>query len=59
MIDMVNRINTLEIEKSTLTSIYAGMKAVTKGAEGSARTVFEGFPIEVAGKTGTAEGWKV
>ena len=50
--------NTLNIKASNLKSIYNGMRAVTSGSEGSARKEFANFPIQVAGKTGTAEGGK-
>ena len=35
--------------------IQEGMKRVTLGSRGTTRSVFQGFPIEIAGKTGTAE----
>lgn len=50
--------NTLNIKESNLKSIYDGMRAVTSGSEGSARKEFANCPIQVAGKTGTAEGGK-
>ncbi len=50
--------NTLDIKESTLKSVYEGMLEVTKGNEGSSRSEFRDFPIDVAGKTGTAEGGK-
>lgn len=48
--------NTLDIKASTLKSVYEGMRAVVHGQEGSARTSFSDFQMQVAGKTGTAEG---
>jgi penicillin-binding protein 2 len=35
--------------------IREAMNQVTHGSEGTARTVFQNFPVDVAGKTGTAE----
>ncbi|MDK2866765.1 MAG: penicillin-binding protein 2 [Clostridiales bacterium] len=35
--------------------IREAMNRVTHGSEGTARTVFQDFPVDVAGKTGTAE----
>ncbi len=46
---------TLEMQQSTLDAVYSGMLAVTQGSRGTARTVFRDFPIDVAGKTGTAQ----
>ncbi|MGL6174005.1 MAG: penicillin-binding transpeptidase domain-containing protein [Cellulosilyticaceae bacterium] len=45
----------LDLKESTLQEIYKGMLEVTKSAEGTARTVFSDFPIDVASKTGTAQ----
>jgi len=36
-------------------AVKAGMLAVTQGSSGSARSYFYNFPIEVGGKTGTAQ----
>lgn len=52
----VKLFNTLHIKASTLKSVYEGMRAVVHGQEGSARTSFSDFQMQVAGKTGTAEG---
>ncbi|QIB69870.1 hypothetical protein Ami103574_11295 [Aminipila butyrica] len=38
-----------------LDDIIEGMKLVVNGSKGSLRSIFAGFPVEVAGKTGTAE----
>lgn len=38
-----------------LDAIYKGMHLVTAGNEGTVRNIFKDFPIEVAGKTGTAQ----
>ncbi len=38
-----------------LDSIIEGMKRVVSGPKGSLRGIFANFPVEVAGKTGTAE----
>lgn len=47
--------NTLEISEANIQAIHKGMLQVTKGSQGTARVVFEGFPIDVAAKTGTAQ----
>lgn len=38
-----------------LDDIIDGMKKVANGSKGSLRSIFANFPVEVAGKTGTAE----
>jgi penicillin-binding protein 2 len=48
-------LNTVSLSKSTLDAVKAGMKAVNNSAEGTAATAFSGFPIQTAGKTGTAD----
>jgi len=47
MIDLKN--------KNDLNYIIEGMKRVTKGSAGSLRGTFLNFPVEVAGKSGTAQ----
>lgn len=47
------QIGTLPVSKSTLDLVRDGMADVTQ--EGTAGALFAGFPIQVAGKTGTAE----
>ena len=44
---------TLEVDPSIIALVQDGLHEVTKS--GTARRNFEGFPYEVAGKTGTAE----
>ena len=44
-----------EISEHTWDVVHSGMRRVITGTYGTAKTIFEGFPIEVAGKTGTAE----
>lgn len=44
----------IEISDSTLTAIFEGMRSVTGDSGGTAYNTFSSFPIEVAGKTGTA-----
>ena len=44
-----------EISDHTWDVIHAGMRRVITGQNGTAREIYKGFPIEVAGKTGTAE----
>lgn len=43
------------IPESTFLSVYEGMKDVNFGASGTGSRIFRGFPIEVGGKTGTAQ----
>lgn len=43
----------LNIDPATMKKIHDGMKKVVD--EGSASSIFEGYPIEVGGKTGTAQ----
>jgi penicillin-binding protein 2 len=44
----------MELSESTWDAIHAGMLATTEGW-GTATNQFRGFPVRVAGKTGTAE----
>ncbi len=44
----------IEISEETLNAIYEGMRSVTGDSGGTAYGTFSSFPIEVAGKTGTA-----
>ncbi len=46
--------NTLNVTEEDLDAVRQGMRAVIAPG-GSASSVFKGFPIEVAGKTGTAQ----
>ena len=41
--------------EDTLKHIITGMKLVVSGSKGSLRSAFVNFPVQVAGKTGTAE----
>jgi penicillin-binding protein 2 len=43
------------IDPSSRTAILEGLHAAAQGGEGTAAGVFGGFPIPIAGKTGTAE----
>ncbi len=45
----------LDISESTRTSILDGLHAAAMEPSGTSYAVFGGFPVEVAGKTGTAE----
>lgn len=45
----------IDIPQEHLDVVYKGMYQVVNGSRGTARSVFSGFPINVAGKTGTAE----
>lgn len=44
----------LNISPDTLNAVFEGMKSVTGERGGTAYSTFSSFPIEVAGKTGTA-----
>ena len=44
----------LNINPEHLQAVFEGMRAVTGDEGGTAHKVFSDFPIEVAGKTGTA-----
>mgnify|MGYP003291171391 CR=1 FL=1 len=44
----------LDISKETLDVVFEGMRSVTGESGGTAYSYFASFPIEVAGKTGTA-----
>jgi penicillin-binding protein 2 len=44
-----------DFEQTNIKTIQEGMYLVTSGSRGTARTIFSGFPIPVAGKTGTAQ----
>jgi len=48
-------IGTLSVSPENLASIREGLRGVINGPKGTAGFVFRGFPIDVAGKTGTAE----
>ena len=50
-----NEVGRLPIKADTLDMIRQSLLAVTAGPRGTAIQAFEGFPISVAGKTGTAE----
>ncbi|MGL5243670.1 MAG: penicillin-binding transpeptidase domain-containing protein, partial [Sarcina sp.] len=47
-------LDEMKISNSTLAAIKEGMRRVNHDIEGSASSVFRGFPITTAGKTGTA-----
>ncbi|ONI43302.1 hypothetical protein AN641_01385 [Candidatus Epulonipiscioides gigas] len=51
--DKVNGV--LNIKDEHIQEIQEGMLRVTQGTAGTSKKLFEGFPINVAGKTGTAE----
>ena len=42
-------------QDANLQAVYKGMLLVTQGAKGTLRGVFRDFPIDVAGKSGTAQ----
>jgi penicillin-binding protein 2 len=43
------------IDPAALSAVQQGLFAATHGSTGTATTVFQGFPVSIAGKTGTAE----
>jgi len=45
----------VEMSQETINAVNRGMLDVTRGSRGTATNIFRGFPINVAGKTGTAE----
>lgn len=45
----------LQIRQETIQAVLGGMRAVTEGEGGTARSVFNDFNISVGGKTGSAE----
>ncbi len=45
----------VEIDSKSLEDIKKGMFLVTSSPQGTAKSIFNRFPIEVAGKTGTAQ----
>ena len=51
--------NELKLKEGTIEAIHEGMRAVVVGSSGTARKYFAEFPIEVAAKTGTAEGARI
>lgn len=48
-------LNTVTLSKSTREAVEEGMRAVNDAEAGTARIAFSGFPIDTAGKTGTAD----
>lgn len=48
-------LNTVSISKETQEAVKKGMTAVNDEEGGTARAAFLGFPIQTAGKTGTAD----
>lgn len=48
-------LNTVSLSKSTQEAVKKGMMAVNDAESGTARVAFLGFPIDTAGKTGTAD----
>ena len=47
--------NVHEFKKKNLDAVYKGMLLVTQGSRGTLRNAFKNFPIDVAGKSGTAQ----
>ncbi len=45
----------LQINPDTMRAVLEGMRAVTEGESGTARSIFADFDISVGGKTGSAE----
>ena len=50
-----NEVEELQINQETINAVLQGMRAVTEGEGGTARSVFNDFNISVGGKTGSAE----
>ncbi|MFR1777832.1 MAG: penicillin-binding protein 2 [Clostridia bacterium] len=50
-----NGVEDLEISKTSIDVVKEGMRSVTSDESGTAYSVFKDFPIEVGGKTGSAE----
>ncbi len=50
-----NNTEDLPIKAETINAVLQGMRAVTEGEGGTARSVFSDFNISVGGKTGSAE----
>jgi penicillin-binding protein 2 len=48
-------VGTLPVKPENLAAIKQGLRGVVAGAVGTARHIFIGMPVRVAGKTGTAE----
>ncbi len=46
-------VEKIELKPTTLEAVKNGMKKVVE--DGSAKSIFEGYPIEIGGKTGTAQ----
>ena len=52
-----NKTEDLQLKQETVNAVLEGMKSVTTETGGTAYSVFKDFPIEVGGKTGSAETW--
>jgi len=48
-------VGKVDLKPETLAAVRQGMRGVVVGALGTARHIFGGMPVAVAGKTGTAE----
>jgi penicillin-binding protein 2 len=48
---------TTDVDPAALDVVREGLFLATHGADGTATGVFGSFPIDIAGKTGTAEKW--
>lgn len=51
----LNNTENLQIKEETMRAVLEGMRAVTEGESGTARSIFSDFNISVGGKTGSAE----
>ena len=47
----------IDVSKSTLDVVRRGLREAASSSTGTSATVFGGYPVAVAGKTGTAEVW--
>lgn len=48
-------VENINLQESTLKAVVEGMKRVNSSEDGTAKAAFANFPIETAGKTGTAD----
>jgi penicillin-binding protein 2 len=48
---------TTDVDPGALAAVRDGLFAATHGVNGTATGVFGAFPVDIAGKTGTAEKW--
>ncbi len=55
-IETIDKVHsTYDVNEAYIEQIHQGMLRVTQGSAGTARRIFSGIGVDVAGKTGTAE----